>query len=68
MNDMDMTMTYCAPPGSRGAFLRLTLHNHGATTLPVAFGVLGRVESRHVHASGTTRQADSRTFAVGGFV
>lgn len=39
VNDVDMTLTYCAPHGSRGAFIRLTLHNHGAATLPVAMGV-----------------------------
>lgn len=39
VNDVDMTLTYCAPPGSRGAFIRLTLHNRGTATLSVALGV-----------------------------
>ena len=39
VNDVDVTLTYCAPPGSRGAFLRLTLHNRSSAAMPVVLGV-----------------------------
>jgi hypothetical protein len=36
---LDMTLTWCAPPGMRGAFLRMTLTNHRAETVPVVLGL-----------------------------
>jgi len=46
---LEATLTYCAPPGSRAAFLRLTLANRRAQPAPVtlglraSFGMLSRV-------------------------
>ena len=46
---MEATLTWCAPPGSRAAFLRMTLTNRGAAPMPVtlglkaSFGALDRV-------------------------
>ncbi len=37
--DLDATLTWCAPSGSRGAFLRLTLHNHSTRPIPVTLGL-----------------------------
>ncbi|MGH9642855.1 MAG: hypothetical protein ACRD3Q_10535, partial [Terriglobales bacterium] len=36
---VESTLTYCAPPGSRAAFLRMTLTNHRAQAAPVTLGV-----------------------------
>ncbi len=36
---LDMTLTYCAPPSSRAAFLRLTLTNHRSAPVEVSLGV-----------------------------
>jgi len=36
---LEATITYCAPPGSRAAFLRLTLTNHRAQAVPVTLGL-----------------------------
>ncbi|MGA7522367.1 MAG: hypothetical protein WBW84_07780, partial [Acidobacteriaceae bacterium] len=36
---VEMTLTWCAPPGARAAFLRMTMTNHGNATVPVAAGV-----------------------------
>lgn len=36
---IEATATYCAPPGSRAAFLRLTMTNHRATPTDVQLGV-----------------------------
>jgi hypothetical protein len=36
---LDMTLTYCAPPGSRAAFLRLTITNRTKEAIPVALGL-----------------------------
>ncbi len=36
---LQMTLTYCAPPGSRAAFLRLTITNHRSEMVPVTLGV-----------------------------
>jgi hypothetical protein len=36
---LEATLTYCAPPGSRAAFLRLTLTNRRAQPLEAALGV-----------------------------
>ena len=46
---MEATLTWCAPPGSRAAFLRMTLTNRRAEPVPVtlglkaSFGALDRV-------------------------
>jgi hypothetical protein len=40
VDNLDATLTWCAPHGSRAAFLRLTLTNRGATAVPVALGVM----------------------------
>jgi len=36
---MELTVTYCAPPGSRAAFLRLTATNRRNAPVPVTLGV-----------------------------
>jgi uncharacterized protein len=36
---LEMTLTWCAPPGVRGAFLRMTLTNHRALAVPVILGL-----------------------------
>jgi uncharacterized protein len=36
---MEMTLTYCAPPGSRAAFLRLSITNRQTSPVPVSLGV-----------------------------
>ncbi len=36
---MDATLTWCAPHGSRAAFLHMTLKNGGATAVPVTLGI-----------------------------
>ena len=36
--DIEFTFTYCAPPGSRGAFLRMTATNRGRAAVPVVLG------------------------------
>jgi hypothetical protein len=49
VDGLDATLTYCAPPDSRGAFIRLTLTNRRAEPVPVtlglkaSFGMLSRV-------------------------
>jgi hypothetical protein len=49
VDGLDATLTWCAPPGSRAAFLRLTLTNRRAEPVPVtlglkaSFGTLSRV-------------------------
>lgn len=49
IDGLDLTLTWCAPSGSRAAFLRLTATNHRASAVPVtlglraAFGSLSRV-------------------------
>jgi hypothetical protein len=39
VDDLEVSLTYCAPPGSRGAFLRMTITNHRAVPLPVTLGL-----------------------------
>ena len=39
--DVDVTLTYCAPPDSRAAFLRLTLHNRRNLPVSAALGMKG---------------------------
>ena len=59
MGDLEATLTWCAPPGSRAAFLRMTLRNQGAAAVPVslgvraAFGSLSRVTYVPVELHGT---------------
>lgn len=36
---LEVTLTYCAPPGHRAAFLRLTLANHRAEPVSAALGL-----------------------------
>jgi uncharacterized protein len=49
INDLDATLTWCAPPDSRAVFLRMTLTNHRSQPVSVtlglkaAFGSLDRV-------------------------
>ena len=38
-NGLEMTLTWCAPSGMRGAFLRMTLTNHQTEAVPVTLGV-----------------------------
>lgn len=38
-NGLTADITYCAPPGSRGAFLHMTMTNHGGTAQSVSMGV-----------------------------
>ena len=38
VDGMEVTLTYCAPPGSRAAFLRLTITNRRAMPVPVTLG------------------------------
>ena len=58
VDSMEATATYCAPPGSRAAFLRLTLTNHRAAAATVelgvhaAFGSLSRVTYLPVELHG----------------
>ncbi len=57
-NGIEATATYCAPPGSRAAFLRLTMTNHSAKAADVemgvhaAFGSLSRVTYLPVELHG----------------
>ena len=59
INGMEATLTYCAPPGSRGAFVRLTLTNRRAKEAEVELGVraqfgsLNRVTYVPVELHGT---------------
>jgi hypothetical protein len=39
IDGLDATLTWCAPPGSRAAFLRMTLTNHRQQPVEVALGV-----------------------------
>lgn len=38
VDDLELTLTYCAPPGARAAFLRMTLTNHRAQPIHAALG------------------------------
>jgi len=38
---VELTLTYCAPPGSRAAFIRMTATNRRATPIPVSLGMNG---------------------------
>jgi hypothetical protein len=39
VDGLDATITYCAPPGSRGAFIHLTLTNRRTETAPITLGM-----------------------------
>ncbi|MFZ0306195.1 MAG: glycoside hydrolase family 125 protein [Terracidiphilus sp.] len=39
VDGLEVTLTWCAPPGSRAAFLRMTLANHRARPVEVTMGV-----------------------------
>ena len=39
IDGLDATLTYCAPPDSRAAFLRMTLTNHRAAPVEISLGV-----------------------------
>jgi len=39
IDGLDATLTYCAPPESRAAFLRMTLTNHRTASVEVSLGV-----------------------------
>ncbi|HEX3987105.1 MAG TPA: glycoside hydrolase family 125 protein [Acidobacteriaceae bacterium] len=39
VDGVEMTLTWCAPPGARAAFLRMTMTNHRSTAVSVAPGV-----------------------------
>lgn len=38
-NGLELTVTYCAPPGSRAAFVRLTIQNQRSKAVKAAMGV-----------------------------
>ena len=60
---LDITITYCAPPESRAAFLRLTATNHKGESVPVVLGLkalwggLNRVTYTPVQLRGERRMA-----------
>jgi hypothetical protein len=39
VDGLDANITYCAPPGSRGAFIHMTLTNRRAETAPITLGM-----------------------------
>jgi len=39
VDGLDATITYCAPPGSRGALVHMTLTNHRSESAPVTLGM-----------------------------
>lgn len=39
VDGVEMTLTWCAPPGARAAFVRMTMTNHRSAAVPVAAGV-----------------------------
>lgn len=45
VDGMDATLTWCAPPGSRAAFLRLTLTNRRQASAAVTLGLRGQFGS-----------------------
>ncbi len=36
---LDISITYCAPPGSRGAFIHMTVTNRRTETVPISLGM-----------------------------
>jgi hypothetical protein len=63
VDELDMSITYCAPPGSRAAFIHMTLTNRGAAAAPVtlgmkaSWGALNRVTYLPVELRGERRIA-----------
>ncbi len=39
LDGLDITITYCAPPGSRGAFIHMTVSNRRTETAPITLGM-----------------------------
>ncbi len=39
VDGLDVTITYCAPPGSRGAFIHMTVTNRRMETTPITLGM-----------------------------
>ncbi len=39
VNGLEFTITYCAPPGSRGVLIHMTVANHSDKSVPVAMGL-----------------------------
>lgn len=39
VDGVELSITYCAPPDSRGAFIRLTMTNHRSQAVPVSLGM-----------------------------
>jgi len=39
VDGLDASITYCAPPGSRGAFIHMTVTNRRAEAVPIALGM-----------------------------
>lgn len=62
---LEISMTYCAPPGSRGAFIRLTITNHRATRVQAGLGMkaswggLSRVTYTPVERKGERTVSDA---------
>lgn len=63
VDGLEATITYCAPPGSRAAFVRMVLTNRRAETVPAAlglkasWGVLNRVTYTPVRLRGDRTMA-----------
>ena len=58
-DELEITLAYCAPPGSRGAVIRMTMTNRGTEPVPVTLGMraswgsLSRVTYVPVELHGT---------------
>ncbi len=71
VDGLDATLTWCAPPGSRAAFLRLTLANRRAAPAPVtlglraSFGMLSRVTYVPVELRGERTVGEAPWVAPG---
>lgn len=39
VDELETTITYCAPPGSRGAFIHMTVTNRRADSVPITLGM-----------------------------
>lgn len=65
INGLELTITYCAPPGSRAALIHLTVTNHEQTSVPVTIGLkaswgsLNRVTYTPVELRGEKTAADA---------
>ncbi len=71
VDGLEATITWCAPPGSRAAFLRMTLTNHRAQPVPVtlglraSFGMLSRVTYVPVELHGQRTVGEAPWVAPG---